>query len=66
MIVVADSEPLHYLILLNHAELLQCFYGRVMVPDSVAKELSAAGVPSAVRDWITGATVVGGRSPRSA
>ena len=31
MIVVADSGPLHYLILLDHAELLRRFYGHVMV-----------------------------------
>jgi predicted nucleic acid-binding protein len=53
MIVVADSGPLHYLILLHHIELLQRFYGRVLVPEPVASELSVAGAPAAVRDWIT-------------
>jgi len=38
MIVVADSGPLHYLILLDHVGLLQRFYGRVAVPDAVAAE----------------------------
>jgi hypothetical protein len=33
MIVVADSGPLHYLILLEHTELLQRFCGQVLVPD---------------------------------
>jgi predicted nucleic acid-binding protein len=33
MIVVADSGPLHYLILLDYTELLRRFYGRVVVPD---------------------------------
>ena len=37
MIVVADSGPLHYLILLDYTELLRRFYSRVVVP---------------VRDWI--------------
>ena len=32
MIVVADSGPLHYLILLEQVELLQRFYGQVLVP----------------------------------
>ena len=32
MIVVADSGPLHYLILLDHSELLRRFYSRVVVP----------------------------------
>jgi len=43
MIVVADSGPLHYLILLEHTELLRRFYGQVVVPEPVASELSAAG-----------------------
>ena len=53
MIVVADSGPLHYLILLEHIELLRRFYCQVLVPEPVASELSAAGAPTVVRDWIT-------------
>jgi hypothetical protein len=52
MIVVADSGPLHYLILLDHTDLLRRFYGRVLVPEAVASELSSAGAPPIVRDWI--------------
>ena len=33
MIVVADSGPLHYLILLEHVDLLRRFYGQVLVPE---------------------------------
>lgn len=51
MIVVADSGPLHYLILLEHVDLLRRFYGQV--PERVASELSAAGTPGVVREWIT-------------
>lgn len=53
MIVVADSGPLHYLILLDHAELLRRFYGRVAVPDAVAAELISVGAPEAVRAWMS-------------
>ena len=52
MIVVADSGPLHHLILLDHSELLRRLYSRVVVPDAVASELSTAGAPPIVRDWI--------------
>jgi predicted nucleic acid-binding protein len=52
MIVVADSGPLHYLILLEHIELLRRFYGQVLVPEPVAGELSAAAAPAVVRDWM--------------
>jgi predicted nucleic acid-binding protein len=53
MIVVADSGPLHYLILLEHIDLLRRFYGHVVVPEPVAGELSAAAAPAVVRDWMT-------------
>jgi predicted nucleic acid-binding protein len=53
MIVVADTGPLHYLILLDHADLLHRFYDEVVVPDAVANELSSPSAPSAVRDWIS-------------
>jgi len=36
MIVVADSSPLRYLILLDSTHLLQHLFGRVVVPDVVA------------------------------
>jgi len=53
MIVVADSGPLHYLILLDHADLLHRFYGEVVVPEAVAVELSSPSAPLVVRDWIS-------------
>ena len=45
MIVVADSGPLHYLILLEQVDLLRRFYGQVVVPEAVASELSNAAAP---------------------
>ena len=53
MIVVADSGPLHYLILLEQVDLLRRFYGQVLVPQAVASELATAGAPGVVREWIT-------------
>lgn len=52
MIVVADSGPLHYLVLVEQIDLLPRFYGQVLVPELVAGELSAIGAPTVVRDWI--------------
>jgi predicted nucleic acid-binding protein len=67
MIVVADSGPLHYLILLGHVDLLQRFYGEVLVPEPVAGELTTASAPDTVREWMTthrhGSLCV--RSPRT-
>ena len=53
MIVVADSSPLQYLILLEQTALLQHFYGQVVVPDAVAAELRAARTPESVRVWMS-------------
>ena len=51
MIVVADSGPLHYLILLNQTELLHRIYRQVIVPEAVLRELTLASAPQPVKDW---------------
>ena len=53
MIVVADSGPLHYLILLDQIDLLHHFYDEVVVPESVAEELRAVESPQRVNDWMS-------------
>jgi predicted nucleic acid-binding protein len=53
MIVIADTSPLHYLILLEHAEVLQHLYGCVIIPEAVVRELQAQRTPPVVRQWIT-------------
>jgi len=53
MIVVADSGPLHYLILLDQTELLHRFYGQVIIPEAVLKELTSGRTPQSVRDWLS-------------
>jgi predicted nucleic acid-binding protein len=53
MIVVADSGPLHYLILLHQTELLHHFYGQVIVPEAVMKELTAGKTPQLVKKWMS-------------
>lgn len=53
MIVVADSAPLHYLILLDLADLLPKLYGEVLIPAAVVSELSSDGTPAKIRGWFT-------------
>lgn len=53
MIVVADSSPLHYLVLIRQSELLPQMYGNVMIPDAVAAELTATGSPNDIRAWMS-------------
>ncbi|MGD0009481.1 MAG: DUF3368 domain-containing protein [Terriglobia bacterium] len=52
MIVVADAGPLHYLVLVGAVDVLQPLYTRVIVPQTVARELQGAGAPDAVRTWV--------------
>jgi hypothetical protein len=50
VIIVADSAPLHYLVLLDLQDLLPQLYGDVLVPTAVVSELSSAGAPKKVRE----------------
>lgn len=51
MIVVADTSPLNYLVLIGHVDVLHRLYGRVVVPAGVASELRDSRSPEAVRTW---------------
>src|ERR1700722_1194690 len=50
-VVVADSSPLNYLILIGEVDLLARLFGEVLIPDLVAKELADSEAPSAVVKW---------------
>jgi len=52
LIVVADSSPLNYLILIGEANILHRLYGRVLIPHAVAQELQHVRTPPVVRDWL--------------
>lgn len=50
-IVVADTGPLQYLVLIGHAELLPHLFETVTIPALVQAEMLHSGAPQAVRDW---------------
>jgi predicted nucleic acid-binding protein len=52
MIVIADTSPLHYLILVQVADVLPRLFQRVLIPDEVHAELRHPGAPALVRLWI--------------
>ena len=52
MIIVADAGPLHYLILIGAVDVLAPLYDRVLVPETVIRELQHARAPGAVRTWL--------------
>lgn len=49
MIVVADTSPLNYLILLGNIDILKEIYGRVVIPGAVLNEMQHPEAPPAVR-----------------
>lgn len=52
MIVIADTTPLNYLVLIHQVELLPQLFGSVLVPPAVFEELRQPETPNSVRDWI--------------
>lgn len=52
MIVVADSSPLRYLILIEHTHVLPLLYDHVHVPSAVITELTRQQTPAVVQEWI--------------
>jgi predicted nucleic acid-binding protein len=57
--VVADTSPIHYLILIDQTDLLAGLFGRVFVPPAVEAELRHPSAPAVVRrtiaerpDWL--------------
>ena len=52
MIVVADTSPLNYLILIGEIDLIPRLYGRVIIPQAVYDELRATKAP----DWVQHST----------
>lgn len=52
MIVVADTTPVNYLILIGEIAVLPRLYGRVVIPPAVQEELNSSRAPASVRAWI--------------
>jgi len=50
-VVVSDTTPLHYLILLGQDSILQKLFERVIVPPAVLEELGHPAAPPAVSAW---------------
>jgi predicted nucleic acid-binding protein len=51
MIVVADTTPLNYLILIGHIDILEAQYGRILIPHAVHEEMLDHNAPASVRAW---------------
>ena len=51
MIVVSDTTPLHYLVLINRADVLPALFMDVYTPPEVLRELQHPRTPDVVRRW---------------
>lgn len=51
-VVISDTGPLNYLILIEQAEVLTALFNTVLVPDAVRRELIQPGAPASVRAWM--------------
>ena len=52
VVVVSDTSPLNYLILIGEVDILAVLYERVLIPETVFRELQHPRTPSSVREWI--------------
>lgn len=51
-LVVADTGPLHYLVLTGDIALLATLFDKVLVPQTVHDELANQSAPLPVREWV--------------
>lgn len=52
MIVISDTSPLCYLLLIDCIDLLPQLYERILIPQSVCDELLNSETPEVVRNWL--------------
>jgi len=53
--VIADTGPIHYLVLIGHSEILPALFEKIIIPSAVRDELARIEAPEAVRNWIQAA-----------
>ena len=51
-IVVADTSPIRYLVLIGEVQVLPALFEKIAIPKPVRDELAHAAAPEAVRNWI--------------
>jgi predicted nucleic acid-binding protein len=51
-LVIADTGPINYLVLIGCIDLLPTLFEKVLLPEPVRTELCAPNAPSLVRNWI--------------
>lgn len=52
MIVVSDTSPLNYLVLIESQHILPKLFKRILIPEAVRQELESAGAPDAIKQFL--------------
>ncbi|MFY8174364.1 DUF3368 domain-containing protein, partial [Planktothrix agardhii] len=52
MIIISNTSPINYLILIGQIDLLPQLFSQIIIPCAVYQELSARDAPENVRNWI--------------
>jgi predicted nucleic acid-binding protein len=52
MIIVSDTSPLNYLILIDYQDILPTLFGQIIIPQAVLSELQHAKTPEKIKKWI--------------
>jgi predicted nucleic acid-binding protein len=52
MVVIADTTPINYLVLIGEQELLPTLFGQIIIPEAVFRELHAAVTPQPVQQGL--------------
>ena len=52
MIVVSDTSPLNYLVLIESQHILPKLFQRILIPEAVRQELESAGAPDAINQFL--------------
>jgi len=47
-VIISNTTPINYLVLIDQIDVLHHLYGRVLIPQAVCAELQAEGTPSNV------------------
>jgi len=55
MIVVSNTSPLNYLVLIGFQHVVPALFGRVLIPHTVLQELRSPAAPQPVREWLEAA-----------
>ena len=51
MIIISDTSPINYLVLIGEINILAKLFGRVLIPAAVLAEFHHPGTPKQVTDW---------------